>query len=156
MRDFVEKIVKAKLGMNLPLVMHRAALLREEGDDLEEENDKMVYVISSGSTSFQCFHGPYSSRVNKRDSNVGAIFGHLDPSLVVSPHVLVPSSCSTDETVMAELDGETESGDESGHDTIIVCLVESADHDNEEKTAMYSSCQPVVYTIWSAIFRLST
>lgn len=37
MRDFVDKIVKAKLGMNFPLVMHGAALLYEVGDDLEKD-----------------------------------------------------------------------------------------------------------------------
>ncbi|KAK9286733.1 hypothetical protein L1049_015136 [Liquidambar formosana] len=37
LRDFVDKIVKAKLGMNFPLVMHGAALLYEVGDDLEED-----------------------------------------------------------------------------------------------------------------------
>lgn len=36
LRDFVEKIVKAKLGMNSPLIMHATALLYEVGDDLEE------------------------------------------------------------------------------------------------------------------------
>lgn len=37
LRDFVEKIVKAKLGMSLPLIMHGVALLYEVGDDLEED-----------------------------------------------------------------------------------------------------------------------
>ncbi|XP_042517843.1 SUMO-activating enzyme subunit 2-like [Macadamia integrifolia] len=37
LRDFVEKIVKAKLGMNLPLIMLGSALLYEVGDDLEED-----------------------------------------------------------------------------------------------------------------------
>ncbi|CAH9125867.1 unnamed protein product [Cuscuta epithymum] len=37
LRDFVEKIVRAKLGMNLPLIMLGAALLYEVGDDLEED-----------------------------------------------------------------------------------------------------------------------
>ncbi|KAA8536073.1 hypothetical protein F0562_028551 [Nyssa sinensis] len=37
LRDFVEKIVKAKLGMNFPLIMHGSALLYEVGDDLEED-----------------------------------------------------------------------------------------------------------------------
>ncbi|KAL3843428.1 hypothetical protein ACJIZ3_000831 [Penstemon smallii] len=36
LRDLVEKIVKAKLGMNLPLIMHGSVLLYEVGDDLEE------------------------------------------------------------------------------------------------------------------------
>nr|GMC85377.1 SUMO-activating enzyme subunit 2 [Ipomoea batatas] len=37
LRDFVDKIVKAKLGMNLPLIMNGAALLYEVGDDLDEK-----------------------------------------------------------------------------------------------------------------------
>ncbi|XP_016439296.2 SUMO-activating enzyme subunit 2 [Nicotiana tabacum] len=37
LRDFVEKVVKAKLGMSLPLIMHGVALLYEVGDDLEED-----------------------------------------------------------------------------------------------------------------------
>lgn len=36
LRDIVDKIVKARLGMSLPLVMHGAALLYEVGDDLDE------------------------------------------------------------------------------------------------------------------------
>lgn len=37
LRDFVEKIVRAKLGMNLPMVMHGSSLLYEVGDDLDED-----------------------------------------------------------------------------------------------------------------------
>ncbi|OMO75590.1 hypothetical protein COLO4_25994 [Corchorus olitorius] len=37
LRDFVEKIVKAKLGMNLPLIMQGASIIYEVGDDLEED-----------------------------------------------------------------------------------------------------------------------
>ncbi|KAH9621584.1 hypothetical protein KSS87_003447, partial [Heliosperma pusillum] len=36
-REFIEKIVRAKLGMNLPLVMHGLSLLYEVGDDLDED-----------------------------------------------------------------------------------------------------------------------
>ncbi|KAK2665392.1 hypothetical protein Ddye_003966 [Dipteronia dyeriana] len=36
LRDFVEKVVKAKLGMNFPLIMHGTNLLYEVGDDLDE------------------------------------------------------------------------------------------------------------------------
>jgi ubiquitin-like 1-activating enzyme E1 B len=35
LRDLVDRIVKAKLGMNLPLIMHGASLLYEVGDDLD-------------------------------------------------------------------------------------------------------------------------
>ncbi|KAF9619390.1 hypothetical protein IFM89_006577 [Coptis chinensis] len=37
LRDFVDKIVKSKLGMNLPIIMHGSTLLYEVGDDLEED-----------------------------------------------------------------------------------------------------------------------
>lgn len=37
LRDFVEKIVRAQLGMNFPLVMLGTALLYETGDDLEKD-----------------------------------------------------------------------------------------------------------------------
>ncbi|KAF2301885.1 hypothetical protein GH714_030196 [Hevea brasiliensis] len=37
LRDFVEKIVKAELGMNSPIIMHGVTLLYEVGDDLEED-----------------------------------------------------------------------------------------------------------------------
>jgi len=37
LRDFIEKIVRAKLGMNLPMVMHGSSLLYEVGDDLDED-----------------------------------------------------------------------------------------------------------------------
>ncbi|KAK4747779.1 hypothetical protein SAY87_014365 [Trapa incisa] len=37
LRDFVEKIVEAKLGMHSPIIMHGSALLYEVGDDLEED-----------------------------------------------------------------------------------------------------------------------
>ncbi|XP_074578121.1 SUMO-activating enzyme subunit 2-like isoform X1 [Curcuma longa] len=37
LRDIVEKIVKVKLGMNLPMVMQGTTLIYEDGDDLEED-----------------------------------------------------------------------------------------------------------------------
>lgn len=37
LRDIVEKIVKNKLGMNSPIIMHGSTLLYEVGDDLEED-----------------------------------------------------------------------------------------------------------------------
>ncbi|ONK63716.1 uncharacterized protein A4U43_C07F18140 [Asparagus officinalis] len=37
LRDFVEKIVKNKLGMSSPLIMHGSNLIFEVGDDLEED-----------------------------------------------------------------------------------------------------------------------
>lgn len=40
LKDFVEKIVKAKLGMNLPIIMQGSALLYEVGDDLDEDMER--------------------------------------------------------------------------------------------------------------------
>lgn len=37
LRDFVDKIVKNKLGMSFPLIMQGAILIFEGGDDLEED-----------------------------------------------------------------------------------------------------------------------
>lgn len=37
LRDIVDKVVKAKLGMTLPLIMHGPALLYEVGDDLDDD-----------------------------------------------------------------------------------------------------------------------
>lgn len=36
----MEKIVKAKLGMNLPIIMQGSALLYEVGDDLDEDMER--------------------------------------------------------------------------------------------------------------------
>ncbi|ERN01194.1 SUMO-activating enzyme subunit 2 isoform X1 [Amborella trichopoda] len=37
LREIVEKIVKNKLGVNLPIIMHGSTLIFETGDDLEED-----------------------------------------------------------------------------------------------------------------------
>jgi len=37
LRDVIDKIVKSKLGMNLPLVMKGSSLIYEEGDDLDDD-----------------------------------------------------------------------------------------------------------------------
>lgn len=52
LKDFVEKIVKAKLGMNLPLIMCASNLLYEAGDveddmiAIYEANLEKVYLLS--------------------------------------------------------------------------------------------------------------
>lgn len=44
LKDFVEKIVKAKLGMNLPLIMSSSSLLYEAGD--VEEDMVAIYAAN--------------------------------------------------------------------------------------------------------------
>ncbi|WCJ40932.1 SUMO-activating enzyme subunit 2 [Euphorbia peplus] len=51
LRDFVEKIVLAKLGMSSPLIMHGSSLLYEVGDDLDADmvanyNNNLEKVLS--------------------------------------------------------------------------------------------------------------
>ncbi|KAL9269041.1 SUMO-activating enzyme subunit 2-like protein [Drosera capensis] len=48
LRGFVDKIDRAKLGMNLPLIMHGSSLLYEVGDDLDE--DMVLSELPSGIT----------------------------------------------------------------------------------------------------------
>ncbi|OAY60620.1 nijmegen breakage syndrome 1 protein isoform X2 [Manihot esculenta] len=72
------------------------------------ENVQMVCVIPQGSNDKS---GRYSklislSRVNEVDLLCAVISGHLDSSILISPAVLVSSSCSTDETVVADSDEE--------------------------------------------------
>ncbi|XVF45338.1 hypothetical protein PTKIN_Ptkin02bG0198000 [Pterospermum kingtungense] len=51
LRDFVEKIVKAKLGMNFPLIMQGASILYEVGEDLEED---MVAIYAANLEKSLC------------------------------------------------------------------------------------------------------
>ncbi|GLT86187.1 hypothetical protein SLE2022_043430 [Rubroshorea leprosula] len=51
LRDFVEKIVKVKLGMNFPLIMHGSQILYEVGDDLEAD---MVAIYSANLEKVLC------------------------------------------------------------------------------------------------------
>lgn len=37
LKDVIEKVIKSKLGVNMPLIMHGTTLLFETGDDLEED-----------------------------------------------------------------------------------------------------------------------
>lgn len=40
LRDLIEKVVRAKLGMNLPMVMTGHSLIYEVGDDLDEDEKR--------------------------------------------------------------------------------------------------------------------
>lgn len=52
LRDFVDRIVMAKLGMSFPLIMHGSALLYEVGDDL----DKDMVANYEANLEKVCFH----------------------------------------------------------------------------------------------------
>ncbi|KAJ9172887.1 hypothetical protein P3X46_016081 [Hevea brasiliensis] len=89
------------------------------------ENVQMVYVIPQGSTDKSGRYSKLSSlsKVNEVDLSCAVISGHLDSSIFILPTVLVSSSCSTDETVVADSDEEV--GMTSIHSTANICSEEA-------------------------------
>ncbi|KDP27280.1 hypothetical protein JCGZ_21011 [Jatropha curcas] len=89
------------------------------------ENLRMVCVIPQGSTDkFGHFSKLSSlSRVNEVDVLCAVVSGYLDSSMLILPTVLVSSSCSTDETVVADSDEEVETT--SVHATANICKEEA-------------------------------
>uniref|UniRef100_A0A2P2KGU4 Nibrin n=1 Tax=Rhizophora mucronata TaxID=61149 RepID=A0A2P2KGU4_RHIMU len=83
--------------------------LGSQGLDHGEIN-QMVCVIPTGSADKFAHVGKLSllSRVNEVDLLCAVLSGHLDSSKLISPCVLVSSSCSTDETVVEDSDVEME------------------------------------------------
>lgn len=79
------------------------------------ENNRVVHVIPARSADkFDSFHNRRSvSSVKEMNLISAVISGHLDPSTIISPPVLVSSSCSTDETVVADSDAEVETATSS-------------------------------------------
>ncbi|XP_042507822.1 nijmegen breakage syndrome 1 protein isoform X2 [Macadamia integrifolia] len=70
-------------------------------------NNQVVLVIPEGSVNeFDRFHQVRSlSRVIDRNLVSAVLSGHLDPSIVVPPSI-ISSSCSTDETIVADSEVE--------------------------------------------------
>ncbi|XP_027178224.1 nijmegen breakage syndrome 1 protein isoform X1 [Coffea eugenioides] len=106
---------------------------------LEEEGIRhVVRVIPTGATSSS--NGSQSIRslpsVNEMDLISAVLSGHLDPLIIVSPPVLVTSSCSTDETVVADSDEEVETAT-AVHTSTAVYSVESSEHDSKEMTDLH-------------------
>ncbi|XP_059285571.1 nibrin homolog isoform X5 [Lycium ferocissimum] len=98
-------------------------------------NDRLVCVVPAGSSSFKCFSNQSSlPSVSEIDLVSAVLSAYLDPSLITSPPVLVTSSCSTDETVVADSDAETESA-KSDHIAAAVCSIESSEHESKRTTS---------------------
>ncbi|KAK2979229.1 hypothetical protein RJ640_009627 [Escallonia rubra] len=77
----------------------------------DERSHKVVRVVPPEVTDgAECSRNLSSlSRVTEINLVSATLSGYLDPSVVVSQPVLVTSSCSTDETVVADSDAEIES-----------------------------------------------
>ncbi|KAL9246139.1 hypothetical protein vseg_019712 [Gypsophila vaccaria] len=78
----------------------------------EAETNHLVFVNPSASTdNFR--HGNSCSKVNEINLIAAVISGYLDPSIIVSPSIIISSSCSTEETIVADSDAETETETET-------------------------------------------
>ncbi|WOG97469.1 hypothetical protein DCAR_0416809 [Daucus carota subsp. sativus] len=75
-----------------------------------EGNERIALVIPAGSAdgSESLRHLSSLLRVNEMHLICATLSGQLDPSVLVLPPVVIASSCSTDETVVADSDEEVE------------------------------------------------
>ncbi|KAG6385824.1 hypothetical protein SASPL_154705 [Salvia splendens] len=96
--------------------------------------DNLVCVVPVGMTSscgnFKKFS--YLPTVNEMELISAVVSGHLDLSVMASAPVLVTSSCSTDETVVADSDVEMETATSVPEN--VVHVIESTEHDSVAKT----------------------
>ncbi|KAG5623014.1 hypothetical protein H5410_008232 [Solanum commersonii] len=119
--DLIDAIVARK-----PLVQYSWVEVSEKNG-----NDRVVCVVPAGSSNFKSFSNQSSLPwVSEIDLVFAVLSGYLDPILITSPPVLVTSSCSTDETVVADSDAETEST-KSDHIAAASCSIETSEHDSK-------------------------
>ncbi|KZV53821.1 nibrin [Dorcoceras hygrometricum] len=138
----LESLQKYKFKEKLQLLLDvggAEVVLIETLDDIKSLGEKtgpVVCVIPTGSTNSRSFHNLRSVPSVKELELISAVFsGNFDPSMIISAPVLVTSSCSTDETVVADSDVEVETAT-SVHKSVVVDLVDSADNSSEEKIAI--------------------
>ncbi|XP_027331776.1 nijmegen breakage syndrome 1 protein isoform X2 [Abrus precatorius] len=92
-----------------------------QGSDYGDDH-RVVCVIPGGSACKSNLFNKLSSllRVNEMDIICAAFSGQLDLSILKSPCILVSSSCSTDETIVADSDTEVETAT-SAHSPEPIC-----------------------------------
>ncbi|KNA18946.1 hypothetical protein SOVF_066070 isoform B [Spinacia oleracea] len=93
--------------------------------------DRVVLVIPADSAERFCQNSTLS-KINEIKLIVAVISGYLDPSILVSSPIVL-SSCSTDETVVADSDAEAETAT-SDHITMTNAVVGHASDESERKT----------------------
>ncbi|OVA10350.1 Forkhead-associated (FHA) domain [Macleaya cordata] len=98
-------------------------------------NNRVVLVVPAGSINqFNAYqHLRSLSRVNDVNLISAILSGHLDPSIVESPSILVSSSCSTDETIVADSDVEMDTA--ATHGVAADAQTEAIKHEDEAITA---------------------
>ncbi|XP_024973759.1 nijmegen breakage syndrome 1 protein isoform X2 [Cynara cardunculus var. scolymus] len=107
----------------------------------DDENNHVVHVISVGEgNDSECSHNLTSlPKVSEINLICATLSGRLDPSVLVSPPVLVTSSCSTDETVVADSDPEVEIT--SVHTSAAIRKIESVEDEKGETSVNRESIQ---------------
>lgn len=138
----LESLQKYKFREKLQLLLDvggAEVVLIETLDDVKSLVQKtchLVCVFPTGSTNTRSFHNFSSVPSVKELELISAVFsGHLDPSMIIAAPVLVTSSCSTDETVVADSDVDMETATSIRKSTV-VDLIECADNSSEEKIAI--------------------
>ncbi|KAK7300595.1 hypothetical protein RJT34_11443 [Clitoria ternatea] len=104
------------------------------GSDYGDDN-RMVCVIPGGTACKSNLSNKSNSllSVNEMDVICAALSGQLDLSILKSPCILVLSSCSTDETVVADSDAEVETAT-SAHSNDNVQYVKTEELNNDSGT----------------------
>ncbi|XP_076954972.1 nibrin homolog [Bidens hawaiensis] len=81
-------------------------VLQSQGVE-DDENNRFVHVISEDDSV--CYHDLSSlPKVSEINLICSVLSGHLDVAVLVSPPVVVNSTCSTDETIVADSEPEVE------------------------------------------------
>ncbi|KAK4430500.1 Nijmegen breakage syndrome 1 protein [Sesamum alatum] len=101
---------KEKLQLLLDLASAKVVYVESQDPCSQNLGDNLVYVMPAGSTSSNGGVSKFNSlhTVKEMELISAVVSGHLDPSVMASAPVLVASSCSTDETVVADSDVEME------------------------------------------------
>ncbi|KAL8532238.1 hypothetical protein ACS0TY_008733 [Phlomoides rotata] len=140
----LESLHKYKFKEKLQLLLDAggAKVVCVETSDPCSQNlgDNQVCVVPAGLTSSSGSFKKYISlpKLNEMELVAAVVSGHLDPLIVKSAPVLVTSSCSTDETVVADSDVEVETAT-SIRTSVAVNLVESDEEECEEKIAVHEA-----------------
>ncbi|KAK9115537.1 hypothetical protein Sjap_014484 [Stephania japonica] len=117
----------------------RLHLLLEAAGARTSEDDgsnRVMLVVSKGSSN-QFFHTQRLrslSRLNEVNLVSAALCGYLDLSVVEAPSIVVSSSCSTDETIVADSDVEMDTA-ATDHAAANPSLEETVKHEDEEEVS---------------------
>ncbi|KAI8536652.1 hypothetical protein RHMOL_Rhmol10G0273800 [Rhododendron molle] len=137
---------KFKDKLSSLLAMVGAEVVNVEGfstnsQGLGDEGDNKVVLVTPPELmdkSVPNCNLSHLSRVKERDLICAAFSGHLDPSIIVAAPVMISSSCSTDETVVADSDVEAETAT-SVDLSVAIKPVETTKHETDHAATRLGS-----------------